>query len=129
MGRGVLVGAVHAWKRGNLVSRFYLLPPRPLLGDELADFLGGWLPGLDWDADTRLNLCEALKAAATCRPDVFVVFREELPTDMPIGDALCDVFGAEVGDEVVEVRSLRPGEQTTRCWRILPFRSSARSAA
>ena len=31
------------------MSVFYVLPPRPLLGAHLANYLGGWLPGLDWD--------------------------------------------------------------------------------
>lgn len=87
------------------MSRFYVLPPRPLLGDHLAGYLGTWLPGLDWDADTRLNLSEALRAAATCLADVYLVFRDELPEGVATSQALIDAFGAAEGDDVIEVRA------------------------
>jgi hypothetical protein len=95
---------------------FYVLPPRPLLGDHLAGYLGSWLPGLDWDRSTRTNLTEALRAAATCRPDVYLVFREELPSGVSTSQALIDGFGAEEGDEVIEVRVGQ--EQSARRWLV-----------
>src|SRR5579871_5923185 len=61
------------------MSTFYLLPPRPILGDRLAGFLRSVLPGLDWDMDTCSNLAEAVAAAASVHADVFVVYREDLP--------------------------------------------------
>ena len=67
---------------------FYVLPPSPLVADHLADYLASWLPGLDWDEPTRLNLTEAIRAAATCRPDVYLVFREELPEGVATTEAL-----------------------------------------
>jgi len=100
------------------VSLFYVLPPRPLLGDRLAQYLGSWLPGLDWDGETRTNLCEAVRAAATCRPDVFVIFREELPDGVATSEALRDGYGAEEGDEVIEVRSFGLGEVNARRWQV-----------
>lgn len=100
------------------MSLFYVLPPRPLLGDRLAQYLGSWLPGLDWDAQTRANLCEAVRAAATCRPDVFVIFREELPDGVATSEALRDGYGAEEGDEVIEVRPVAPGEVSSRRWQV-----------
>ncbi len=87
------------------MSRFYVLPPRPLLGDHLAGYLGTWLPGLDWDSDTRLNLSEALRAVATCLPGVYLVFRDELAEGVATSQALIDAFGAEDGDDVIEVRA------------------------
>jgi hypothetical protein len=101
------------------MSTFYLLPPRPLLGDRLAGFLHGLLPGLDWDGATRLNLTEAIVAAAEVHDDVFVVYREELPPDEPTPQALANGFGAEAGDVVVEVRfGGRPGEIVSRRWKV-----------
>lgn len=98
------------------MSVFYVLPPRPLLADHLAEYLGAWLPGLDWDGATRANLTEALRAAATCRPDVYLVFREELPDGLTTSQALVDGFGAETGDDVIEVRTgLTPA---ARRWQI-----------
>jgi hypothetical protein len=101
------------------MSRFYVLPPRPLLGDHLAGYLGAWLPGLDWDTDTRINLTEAIRAAACCQLDVFLVFRDELPEGVASSEALRDACGAEDGDEVIEVRfPARCEEPGARRWEI-----------
>jgi hypothetical protein len=98
---------------------FYVLPPRPLLGDHLADYLASWLPGLDWDKATRLNLTEAIRSAATCWPDVYLVFREELPEGVATSEGLIDAFGAEDGDVVIEVRAaFQEGEPAARRWQI-----------
>jgi hypothetical protein len=105
------------------MALFYILPPRPLLAEHFVAYLHPLFPGLDWEPPARLNLTEALAAAATCHPDVFVVFREELPPGEPVRQALMDGFGAEEGDEVIEVRAgCRPGELLTRRW---PMRVAA----
>lgn len=96
------------------MSLFFVLPPRPLLGEHFAAYLRSLFPGLDWDARARSDLAEAL-AAAISRPDVYVVFREELPDGESTHRALADGFGAEAGDEVIEVRAgSRPGELVAR---------------
>jgi hypothetical protein len=86
------------------MSRFYLLPPRPELGERFASFLRSLFPGLDWDAAMRLNLADALGHAAACHEDVIIVYRDDLPIGEPVGRALADGFGAEPGDEVIEIR-------------------------
>ena len=101
------------------MSTFYLLPPRPLLADRFAAFLGGLFPGLDWGAARRLGLTDALETAVGEHTDVYVVYREDLPEGQPLPQALADAFGAEPGDEVVVVRATgRPGEVSTQRWRI-----------
>jgi len=101
------------------VSTFYLLPPRPLLGERVAAFLGALFPGLSWDAATRAELAEAVAGAAARQPDVYVVCREELADDVEPRQALREGFGAEPGDEVVEVHiGPRPGEWTAQRWRL-----------
>jgi hypothetical protein len=101
------------------MSTFYLLPPRPVLGERLAGLLHDLFPGLDWDTTARANLAEALAAAATGRNGVFVAYREDLPEGEPAARALADGYGAEAGDEVVEVRpGPKPGELTARRWRL-----------
>jgi hypothetical protein len=101
------------------MSTFYLLPPRPVLGERLANFLHTILPGLDWDVGTRTNLAQAIEAAASVHDNVYVIYREDLPENEHPADALTGAFGAEIGDEVVEVRAgLRAGELVTRRWRI-----------
>ncbi len=101
------------------MSTFYLLPPRPVLGERLAGFLRGILPGLDWDTDTRSMLAETVAAAAAGRENVFVVYREDLPEGEAPARALTDGFGAEPGDEVIEVRpGAAAGEMTARRWKV-----------
>jgi hypothetical protein len=101
------------------MSLFYLLPPRGVLGDRLADVLTVLLPGSNWDVAGRLCLAETVLQALADRPDVFLVSREDLPAGETAQQALVDGYGAAEGDEVVEVRAAaRPGEFTSRRWRI-----------
>jgi hypothetical protein len=101
------------------MSVFYLLPSRTRIGDDFAAYLHGYFPGLDWDAQTRPNLAEALVAAATCHPDVYVVFRDEVPPGTGVVEALVDGYGAEEGDEVIEVRITgRPGQTASWRWQV-----------
>jgi hypothetical protein len=109
-------------RRAVRVSTFYLLPPRPYLGEHFASFLQGLFPGLRWDRDLWANLADGLAAAATCHAGVYVVFREELPEGEDPARALADGFGAEPGDEVIELHGA--GGITVRRWRI-----GARAAA
>lgn len=101
------------------MSIFYLLPPRPYLGDRFADFLQTFFPGLDWDSISRSSLAETLRDAAGARDGVYVIYRDDLPREEAPAQALVDGFGAEPGDEVVEVRpGGRAGEILTRRWRV-----------
>jgi len=101
------------------MSTFYVLPPRPLLGDAVAAFLHHYLPGLDWDAAARVRLADAVGEVALNETDVYVVFRDDLPPGERVAQALADGYGAEAGDEVVEVRpGGRPGETAARRWRL-----------
>jgi hypothetical protein len=82
------------------MSTFYVLPPRPLLGQQFAAFLQGCFPGLTWN---RAELAELLGAAAQRQADVYVVFREDLAEPGDVKQTLVEDFGAAAGDEVVEV--------------------------
>lgn len=109
------------------MSTFYVLPPRRFLGDHLAAFLASWLPGLEWSETARRVLAEQATAAAA-HVDVFILHREDLPDGADIMSALMDGFGAQAGDEVVEVRAGDgPGGLAVRRWRmgITPHTSSA----
>ena len=99
------------------MSTFYLLPPRPVVGERFAGYLRALFPGLDWASDSWAELAEALGAAAAGRPDVYVIHREDLPANEDPARALAEGFGADLGDEVIEVRSgTKPGELTARRW-------------
>jgi hypothetical protein len=99
------------------VSTFYLLPPRRFLAEHLASYMGGVFPGLDWNNSSEL--VEALSAAASAHSDVYVVHREDLPHVGDVGEALAEGFGAEDGDEVIEVDvGTSAGKPTSRSWRV-----------
>jgi hypothetical protein len=101
------------------VSTFYLLPPRPLLGEQFARYLQEMFPGLEWPSDRWGELADLLRTVAAAEPDVFIVHREELPEGESQAQALRDGFGAEAGDEVIELRSgPRAGELTANRWRL-----------
>jgi hypothetical protein len=99
------------------MSTFFLLPPRPELGQRFATFLSTWFPGLDWHGVGWADLAETLAAVAGSHPDVFVVYREDLPEGEDTSRALADSFGAEDGDVVVEVVTGAAG-MAARRWQL-----------
>jgi hypothetical protein len=105
------------------MSTFYLLPPRPRLGERLAGYLHALFPGLEWGSATWTDLADAIGSAAARHPDVYVIYGEELPEGPDLRQVLADGFGAEAGDEVVEVQpGTKPGDVTTRRWRLTALR-------
>jgi hypothetical protein len=101
------------------VSTFYLLPPRPLLGECFAGYLQPLFPGLQWTSAACAELADTLTAVVVRRTDVYVVYREELPDGEDPARALADGFGAEAGDEVIEIGSGgKAGEWTACRWRL-----------
>jgi hypothetical protein len=91
------------------------------LADQFAGFLAPLFPGLSWDCNAKERLAEALSAVLPVRPDIFVVYRDDIPLGESPSRALADGFGAEAGDEVVEVRpGGRPGEVVAQRWAISP---------
>jgi hypothetical protein len=69
-------------------------------------------PGVDWNLADRARLAEVVGQLVDGRKDVYVVYREDLPPGEPLPRALVYGYGAEAGDEVVEVRAA--GESATR---------------
>ena len=101
------------------MATFYLLPPRHFLGRCFAGYLQTVFPGLEWTGPSWSNLADTLATTTEAHADVYVVYREELPDGEEVGRALADGFGAETGDEVVEVRAgARPGDLSVRRWRL-----------
>ncbi len=60
--------------------------------------------------DGGVDLADAIQLVAAQRPDMFLIFREDLPDADDPAQALRDGFGAEPGDEVFELRMTGPGE-------------------
>jgi hypothetical protein len=99
------------------MATFYLLPPRSVLGDHLLEGVERLLPGLDLNVAARRRLTEAFLDALDPRGEVYLVFRDDLPAGVSSEQALLDGYGAEAGDEVIEVR---PGVAARR-WRVGPL--------
>jgi hypothetical protein len=110
--------------RIHRMAQFYLLPPRTIVGEALSWFLRDWLPGMPRVNDCGVDLADAIQLVAAQRPDMYLIFREDLPDAEDPAQALRDGFGAEPGDEVFELRMTGPGEVRSRSWRL-----SAMSAA
>ena len=85
------------------MATFYVLPPRLQIGRLFGEYLESVFPGARWHPSTWRDLAEALGAAAQCHPEVYVVYREDLPELVDTSSALREDFGAAPGDEVVEV--------------------------
>ncbi len=101
------------------MSRFYILPSRNQVGRQFAELLNGLFPGADWPRNDWHDLAEALGAAATNLPDAYVVFADDLPADASLEHGLMESFGAEPGDEVVEVRPGRHlADVAVERWRV-----------
>lgn len=71
-------------------------------------------------------MTELLTRVITAPGDVYVIHREDLPPGEGPLSALMNSFGAEPGDEVIEVHAgARPGEWTSRRWRLKPGAAAA----
>jgi hypothetical protein len=86
------------------MSTFYVLPPRPLVADRLCELLRPMAPDHVLPAEACTELADSWAALVGRQRDVYVVFREDLPSGEEIGRALVDGFGANPGDEMIEVR-------------------------
>lgn len=86
------------------MATFYVLPSRPVLGGRLASFLRDLLPDVDLTICQAADLIDDLISSTIESRDVFVVFSDELPDGIAVEDALAAGFGAEPGDEIVEIR-------------------------
>ncbi len=110
MGNGRHIGEVTTG-----MATFYLLPPRACLEEALAQLLHRFLPGLPLPEEGWELVVDRLASAAHWPADVFLVPRDDLPEEEPLGEALIAAFGAEPGDQIIEV-PLQSG--VPRCWTL-----------
>jgi hypothetical protein len=96
------------------MSTFYLLPPRAVFGRRLVAALGIPLTVSNSDSTAWMEAAEALGKAVEST-GAFVVYRDDLPPGEETAVALADGFGAEPGDEVIE---LAPGDSAPCPWRL-----------
>jgi hypothetical protein len=83
------------------MADFYLLPPRPVIGEEVARLLRPFLPGLPITAADGVRFLDRLTADA--RGKAFIVHREDLPEGEDTLQSLCDGYGASSDDRVMQI--------------------------
>jgi hypothetical protein len=110
------------------MATFLILPPRELIEHAVREFAHRLLPGV-WPpedlADLVINrIIEAQPQAS----DVHVLHREDLP-DSDVIVALCDAFGGEPGDRVVEFGPPRNTLPAAIRSTVIPASMSAADAA
>jgi hypothetical protein len=93
------------------MADFYLLPPRPVVGEEIARVVRACLPGVRVTAADCVRLLEHVVEATRGR--AFLVHREDLPDGQDVATAIRDGFGAGPGDRIVQV-SLGSGSREPR---------------
>lgn len=91
------------------MATFYLIPPRECLEQAVAEFLARVLPGLPSDPGVADALIAAVEFEANRRDDTYLVHREDLPGGADVLSDLVDAFGAEPGDQVVEIGATAAG--------------------
>ena len=96
------------------MSVFYILPSPGFLGKAFERHLHLLFPGLTWD-EIFLKLLVGHVLEVTARhAGVYLIQQHELPEQEDVEQALVDGFGAEPGDELIEMHAgARMGE-----WRI-----------
>ncbi len=96
------------------MATFYLLPPRECLEQAAAAFVARVLPGVPAPATLWEDLLALLTAGLA---ETFFIHREDLPGGDELADDLAAGFGAEPGDEVVEVGlATGPAPARVRRW-------------
>ena len=101
------------------MSVFYVLPPRPLLGDCLARLLRPYIPGATISRDSCAEMVATLVSESPEGDESYVVHREDLPAGEDLNSSLREGFGAETGDRIVQVSiSPKPDEPQVDIWNL-----------
>lgn len=93
------------------MTTFYLLPPRAVLGHRVFAALGIPLAQSPVCAELADAISKTIETMGA-----LVVYRDDLPLDEEPARALVDGFGAEAGDEIIEIGS----DHAPRHWQLPP---------
>jgi hypothetical protein len=101
------------------MATFYLLPSRSTVARSFVRLLDTVFPGMRWGHANCHDLAETVAALGEGQPDVYVVYRDDIPLDCILPNLLREWYGAEAGDLVVEVpEALDQSEERAKFWRI-----------
>jgi hypothetical protein len=99
------------------MALFLLLPPRPLLNQRFRQLVSQVLA--EFPLAHCADFVALLHESARAHPDTYLVHREDLPYDEDPVQALVDGFGAEEGDEILEIRLGSTSSETSlRRWSV-----------
>ncbi len=82
------------------MADFYVLPPRPAVGEQIARAIRPFLPGLSVSPSACVHFLERLVEDSG---RAFLVHPEDLPDESDIVSALHDGFGANETDRVIQI--------------------------
>ncbi|QVL34767.1 hypothetical protein KIH39_12910 [Telmatocola sphagniphila] len=82
------------------MASFYVLPPRALLQRQLRSIVSAYLPGARINEEVLLELFHN-----QADDQHFILHREDLPEGMAPLEALELFFGAEAGDQILQISS------------------------
>jgi hypothetical protein len=83
------------------MADFILLPPRPVIGEEIARLIRPYLAGVRLTAADCIRFLESVVEASRGR--AFLVHREDLSEGEDVVTAIRDGFGADTGDRIIQV--------------------------
>jgi len=82
------------------MADFYLLPPRPIVGEQIAQAVRAYLPGVRVTASDCVRFLAEI--ADRTNGQAFLVHREDLPEGQDVAIAIRDGFGAGPDDRIVQ---------------------------
>jgi hypothetical protein len=83
------------------MADFLVLPPRNVIGEQVAKLIRPYLPGVCVTAGDCLRFLETLTQAN--RQETILIHHDELPMGSDLDEALRDGFGADEMDRIVHV--------------------------
>jgi hypothetical protein len=86
------------------MATFYVLPSRHHLGERFSEMLTSMFPGVKYTLWDWPDLAESLAGFIDGQGDAHVVYREDIDDRLSVRDALIRHFGADLSDQIVEVR-------------------------
>src|SRR5438874_11950675 len=87
------------------MATFYVLPSPAFLGKSFEPHLRLLFPGLNWDETALVHLAKQVSTALAQHPNVYLLHQHELTEGADVVQATVDGFGAESGDEVIEMHA------------------------
>ncbi len=109
------------------MATFLLLPPRELIEHAVREFAHRLMPGV-WPPEDLADLfVNRIIEAQPQASDVHVLHREDLPEGDVIA-ALCEAFGGEPGDRVVEIGPPRVAQPAAIRSTMIPSMSATEPA-